>query len=127
MVATRSSQVQDQERQRCSLSSLRINYFISNNFKNNRMDPITPDSEKINLHTKHGKKIYESCTKELSVVFDAVARKHHSFLMALKKAADERCWREICLAPVSVGNGNPPIFYNLLVQPGKISFKDLSD
>ena len=110
MVATRSSQVQDQERQRCSLSSLRINYFISNNFKNNRMDPITPYSEKINLHTKHGRKIYESCTKALPVVFDSVTGKHHSFLTALKNAADERCWREICLVPVSVGNGNPPIF-----------------
>jgi len=83
------------------------------------MDPITPDSEKINLHTKHGKKIYESCTKALPVVFDTVTGKHHSFLTALKNAADERCWREICLAPVSVGNGNPPIFYDLLVQPGK--------
>jgi hypothetical protein len=43
------------------------------------MDPITPYSEKINLRTEYGRKIYESCTKALPVVFDVVAGKHNSF------------------------------------------------
>jgi len=55
------------------------------------MDPITHYSEKINLQTEHGRKIYESCMKALPVVFHAVAGKHHSFLTALKNAADGRC------------------------------------
>jgi len=77
MVTT--SAIQDQERQRCSLSSLHISYFVSNNILTRKMDPITPYSEKINLRTEYGRKIYESCMKALPVVFDAVARKHHSF------------------------------------------------
>jgi hypothetical protein len=77
MVTTRA--IQDQERQRRSLSSLRINYFVSNNIRTRKMDPITPYSEKINLRTEYGRKIYESCTKALPVVFDVVAGKHNSF------------------------------------------------
>jgi hypothetical protein len=42
------------------------------------MDPITPYLEKNDLPTK-----------ALLVVFDAAAGKHHSFLTALKNAADE--------------------------------------
>lgn len=85
------------------------------------MDPITPYSEKIDLRTENGRKIYEACTKALPVVFDAAAGKHHSFLTALKNAADEHCWREICKIPV----GNPAVLYDLLVKPGNISMKDL--
>jgi len=47
--------------------------------------------------------------------------------MALKNAADERCWREICLVPISTGNGTPTLIHDLLIQPGKISLKDLTD
>jgi hypothetical protein len=53
------------------------------------------------------------------VIFDAVAGKHHVFLTALKNAADERCWREIC--HVLIGT----ITFDILTQPGKIPFKDL--
>ncbi len=83
------------------------------------MDPITPYSERIDLRTEHGRKIYEACTKAVPVVFDAVAGKHHAFITALRNIAGERCWREICLIPV----GNQPniVTYDLLTHPGKIS------
>jgi hypothetical protein len=84
------------------------------------MDPITLYSEKIDLRTEHGRKIYEACTKALPVVFDGAAGKHHVFLTALKNVADERSWREICMIPV----GAPPIIYDLLTQPGKIKLQD---
>jgi hypothetical protein len=118
MVLTRNT-LQDQEHQRRTLSSLRLNYCLSHHWR--KMDPLTPYSQKIDLRTENGRKIYESCTKALSVTFDAVAGKHHVFLTALKNAADERCWREICHVPI----GTPPTTFDILTQPGKISFKDL--
>lgn len=122
MVTTRGTLFQDQERQKRTLSSLRLHYFISNyRLRQTKMDPITPYSEKIDLRTEHGRKIYEACTKALPVVFDAAAGKHHSFLTALKNAADERCWRDVCLIPI----GTPPIVHDLLLQPGKITLTDL--
>jgi hypothetical protein len=48
------------------------------------MELITPYSEKIDLCTEHGRKIYEACTKALPVVFNSAAGKHHLFLTALK-------------------------------------------
>ena len=94
MVLTRNT-LQDQEHQRRTLSSLRLNYCLSHHWR--KMDPLTPYSQKIDLRTENGRKIYESCTKALSVTFDAVAGKHHVFLTALKNAADERCWREFAM------------------------------
>ncbi len=117
MVTTHGASIQEQERQKCTLSSLRLNYFLLS-YCTKKMDHITPYSEKIDLHTEHGRKIYEACTKALPVVFDVAAGKHHSFLTALKNAADERCWHEICLVPV----GTPPVVHDLLLQPGKLSF-----
>ncbi len=119
MVITRGALLQDQEQQRRLISSLRLHYFIA--IRGRRMDPITPYSEKIDLRTEHGRKIYEACTKALPVVFDGAAGKHHSFLTALKNVADERSWREICMIPI----GTPPIVYDLLTQPGKIKLQDL--
>ncbi len=120
MVSTRAAFNQDQERQLCTLSSLRLNHFIFTH-RANRMDPITPYSEKIDLHTEHGRKIYEACTKALPVVFDGAAGKHHMFVTALKNIANERSWREICMIPV----GNPLVTFDLLTQPGKIKLQDL--
>jgi hypothetical protein len=120
MVYTRSAFNQDQERQLRTLSSLRLNHFIFIR-RVNRMDPITPYSEKIDLRTEHGRKIYEACTKAIPVVFDAVAGKHHSFVTVLRNTADERCWREICLVPI----GTPPVTYDILIHPGKITMTDL--
>jgi hypothetical protein len=74
------------------------------------MEPITPYSEKFDFRTEHGRKIYEACTKSLSVTFDGTGGKHHSFLTSLKNVSDERSWREIYMIPV----GNPPINYDLL-------------
>jgi hypothetical protein len=88
-----------------------------------QMDPITPYSEKIDLRTEHGRKIYEACTKAIPVVFDAVAGKHHSFVTVLKNIADERCWRDICIVPTGVGASQ--VTYDLLLHPGKISLADL--
>jgi hypothetical protein len=85
------------------------------------MERITPYSEKIDLRTEYGRKIYEACTKALPVVFDGAAGKHHAFLTALKNVPDERSWREICMVPI----GTPPIIYDLLTQPGKIKMLDL--
>jgi hypothetical protein len=120
MVSTRAAFNQDKERQLRTLSSLHLNHFIFTH-RANRMDPITPYSEKIDLRTEHGRKIYESCTKALPVVFDGAAGKHHMFVTALKNIADERSWREICMIPV----GNPSVTYDLLTQPGKIKLQDL--
>jgi hypothetical protein len=80
------------------------------------MDSLTPYLQKIDLQTENGRKIYESCTKALSVIFDAVAGKHHVFLTALKNAADERCWREIRHVPV----GTLPTTFDILTHPGKL-------
>jgi hypothetical protein len=113
-VITCGAILQDQERQLPTLSFIRLNYFIFFHY-NRRMDPITPYSEKIDLRTEHGRKIYEACTKPVSVKFDAVAGKHHSFVTVLRNVADERCWREICLVPI----GTRPVMYDLLVLPGK--------
>jgi len=88
-----------------------------------QMDPITPYSEKIDLRTEHGRKIYEACTKAIPVVFDAVAGKHHSFVTVLKNIADERCWRDICIVPTGVGASQ--VTYDLLLHPGKISLAEL--
>jgi hypothetical protein len=38
---------------------------------------------------KHGRKIYEACKKAIPVVFEAVARKHPSFVTVLRNTADE--------------------------------------
>jgi hypothetical protein len=127
MAYTRAAFNQDQERQKRFLSSLRINYFISSSSRRSReiqiMDPITPYSEKIDLRTEHGRKIYEACTKAIPVVFDAMAGKHHSFVTVLKNIADERCWRSICIVPVGIGAAQ--VSYDLLLHPGKISLADL--
>jgi hypothetical protein len=88
-----------------------------------QMDPITPCSEKIDLRTEHGRKIYEACTKAVPVVFDDIAGKHHSFVTVLRNIADERCWRDICIVPTGVGASH--VIYDLLLHPGKISLADL--
>jgi len=85
------------------------------------MELITPYSEKIDLCTEHGRKIYEACTKALPVVFNSAAGKHHFFLTALKNVADACSWREIFMIPI----GAPPVNYDLLTQPGKIKLQDL--
>ena len=118
MVLTRNT-LQELDNQQRTISSLRLHYFVLHHLR--KMDPLTPYSQKIDLRTENGRKIYESCTKALPVIFDAVAGKHHVFLTALKNAADERCWREICHVPI----GNPPTTFDILPQSGKISFKDL--
>jgi hypothetical protein len=121
-VTTCGAILQDQERQLRTLSSLQLNHFIFVHRANrNRMDPITPYSEKIDLCTEHGRKIYEACMKALPVVFDGAAEKHHAFLTALKNIADECSWREICMIPIRT----PSITYDLLTQPGKIKLQDL--
>jgi hypothetical protein len=118
MVSTRATLIQDQENKLRHLRNLRLNYFIYKR-RIRGMDLITPYSEKIDLRTKHGRKIYEACTKPIPVIFDAVAGKHHSFATALRNTVDERCWHEICLVPV----GSPPdtVTFDLLTHPGKIS------
>jgi hypothetical protein len=73
------------------------------------MDPLTPYLQKIDLWTENGRKIYESCTKVLSVTFDAVAGKHHVFLTALKNAADERCWQEFAMFCEDIHRVNLPL------------------
>jgi hypothetical protein len=85
------------------------------------VEPNTPYSEKTDLRTEHGRKIYEACTKALPVVFDGTAGKHHEFLTALKNTANERSWREICMIPVGI----PSITYDLSTQPRKIKLQDL--
>jgi hypothetical protein len=119
MVVFTRNTLQEQENQHRTLSSLRLHYFLLHYSR--KMDPLTPYSQKIDLRTENGRKIYESCTKALPVIFDAVAGKHHVFLTALKNAADERCWREVCHVPI----GTPPTAFDILTQPGKIPFKDL--
>jgi len=116
MVFTRATLIQDQENKLRHLRNLRLNYFIYKH-RNRGMDPITPYSEKIDLRTEHGRKIYEACTKPIPVIFDAVAGKHHSFATALRNTADERCWREICFVLV----GSPPdtVTFDLLTHPEK--------
>jgi hypothetical protein len=80
------------------------------------MDPLTPYSQKIDLQTENGRKVYESCTKALPVIFDAVAGKHHVFLTSLNNAVDGCCRREIC----HIAIGNPPITFDILIQRFKI-------
>jgi predicted HicB family RNase H-like nuclease len=58
MVYTRSAFNQEQENRLQNLRNLRLNYFI-NTCRSRRMDPITPYSERIDLRTEHGRKIYE--------------------------------------------------------------------
>jgi hypothetical protein len=56
------------------------------------MESITSYSEKIDLCTEHGRKIYDACTKGLSVIFDGKARKHLSLLTSFTNIADKRSW-----------------------------------
>jgi hypothetical protein len=92
MVVFTRNTLQEQENHHRTLSSLRLHYFLLHYSR--KMDPLTPYSQKIDLRTENGRKIYESCTKALPVIYDAVAGKHHVFLTTLKNAADERCWRD---------------------------------
>jgi hypothetical protein len=66
MVITHGTLLQDHDRQKHYLSSLCLSYFITNHRK--RMEPITPYSEKIDLCTEHGRKIYEAYMKALPVI-----------------------------------------------------------
>jgi hypothetical protein len=118
MVLTRNT-LQEQDKQQRTLSFLLLHYFLLHHLR--KMDLLTPYSQKIDLCTENRREIYESCTKALPVIFDAVTGKHHVFFTALKDAADERCWREICHIPI----GTPTTTFDIITQPGKKSFKDL--